>query len=98
MSQATVNDDAWQAFDKFMRNPLVRKIGVDRASFVAGFETCAEQRAEDAHRDLRDCFAAKALEAVLHADLEKRLGSHEIASNAYHVADAMLAERTGARR
>ena len=56
------------------------------------------QHAEEAHRDLRDYFAAKALEAVLHADLEKRLGSDEIASNAYHVADAMLAERTGARR
>ena len=45
MNQATAND-AEQAFDKFMRNPLVRKIGVDRASFVAGFQTCAEQRDE----------------------------------------------------
>ena len=99
MSQATVNDDAGQAFDKFMRNPLVRKIGVDRASFVAGFETCAEQHAEDARRDLRDYFAGKALAGICGDGIP---GSHhrpeETARSAYDYADAMLAERTGARR
>ena len=57
------------------------------------------QHAEDARRDLRDYFAAKALAGICGDGIP---GSHHMpevtARAAYDYADAMLAKRTGARR
>lgn len=63
--------------------------------------TWLHQHAENAHRDLRDYFAGKALQGILANEDERRdgrgtgLSTHEgCAMSAYHYADAMLAERS----
>jgi hypothetical protein len=43
--------------------------------------------------ELRDHFAAKALQGVLAADTEELLSVDAIASVSYRIADAMLKER-----
>ena len=42
---------------------------------------------------LRDYFAGQALAGIMTTDIAMEMHSHEIASEAYHRADAMLAER-----
>jgi hypothetical protein len=43
--------------------------------------------------DLRDYFAAKAMQGIVDSSIESGLETQQIAESSYRIADAMLAER-----
>lgn len=43
--------------------------------------------------DLRDYFAAKAMQGIVDSSIDAGLETTQIAESAYRIADAMLAER-----
>ena len=44
--------------------------------------------------DLRDYFAAKAMQGIVDSSIDAGLETHRIAESAYNIADAMMKART----
>ena len=44
--------------------------------------------------DLRDYFAAKAMQGIVDSSIDAGLETHRIAESAYNIADAMMEART----